>query len=115
MNKNNTYKSKEESSSLNFQESNLKVNKNDNQGLSALLIGKKSKREIVRETNNSIKQFGGGSLPAQPKDNTHRLGVSADFAASQWFQILLIHINSRNKKLSGVLEPIGECQLSLNA
>lgn len=38
MNTNNTYKSKEESLSLNFEESNLKVNKNDNHSASALII-----------------------------------------------------------------------------
>lgn len=112
MNTNNTFKSKEESLSLNFQDSNLKVNRNTNSSTSHLIST--SKREISGKTNNSIKQFGEGSLLAQPKDNTPRLEVSVDFAASQWFQILLIHINSRNKKLSGVLEPIGGCQFNLN-
>lgn len=74
-----------------------------------------SQREISRENNNSIEQSELCCPLPNSKDNPPRLQVSIDFAVSQWFQILLIHINSRNKKLSGVLEPIGECQLSLNA
>ena len=45
MNTNNTYKSNEESLSLNFQDSNLKVNKNGNSISSALINHKKTSRK----------------------------------------------------------------------
>jgi len=106
-------KSLEESNSLNFQESNKVFNKNRTNAVSALVIANHKER-YQEKTDISKKQAGLNGLLAKPKDNTPRQLVNVDFAASQWFQILLIHINSRNKKLSGVLEPIGECQFSLN-
>ena len=114
MNTNNTFKSNEESLSHNFQDSNLKVNRSTDGLDTALLIDKRSKAEILSKTNKFTEETGIG-CPLPKSNNTHpRLKVSVDFAASQWFQILLIHLNSKNKKLSGVFEPIGGCHLGLN-
>ncbi|MCJ7805247.1 hypothetical protein MUP46_01205 [Patescibacteria group bacterium] len=95
--------------SLDFQESNLKVNKNHNCSTSALI----SKGEISSKTNNPIKESEVCCPLTNSKDIAPHSKVSIDFAASQWFQILLIHINSKNKKLSGVLEPIPSGHLGL--
>jgi len=124
--------------SHNFQDSNLKVNRNSDDSVSAhtihlkknaseeelqeytVLKGKyispkdESKREIESENHNPTEKCDlDCPLPKRNKV-APRLKVSIDFAASQWFQILLIHLNSKNKKLSGVLEPIGGCHLGLN-
>ena len=100
MNTNNTFESKKESVSHNFQDSNLKVNRSNDSSTSALI----SKGEISSKTNNSIEESG-LECPLPKSNNTApRLKVSVDFAASQWFQILLININNRNKKIDGVLE-----------
>jgi hypothetical protein len=113
MNTNNTFKSKEESVSHNFGDSNLKVNKNGGSTSSAFVISNHKER-YEEKTDNSIKETGLSS-PLPKRNNTDpRLKVSVDFAASQWFQILLVHLNSKNKSLNGVLEPIGECHLGLN-
>lgn len=80
---------------------------------SAFMIANHKER-YQEKTDISEKQAGLNISLAKPKDNTPRLEISVDFAASQWFQILLVHLNSRYKKLSGVLEPIGECHFGLN-
>jgi len=110
MNTNNTFKSNEESLSHNFQDSNLKVNENSSSISSALI----SHGEILHKTNKFIEETGIGCPLPKSNKVSPRLKVSVDFAASQWFQILLIHLNSKNKKLSGVFEPIGGCHLGLN-
>lgn len=175
MNTKHTFKSKKESVSLNFQDSNLKVNRsNDNQasahtiatsnkpnpttkrtykwikrdghiiGIKCLVCGIESfgeddikhkycgrchifhkenisqphhsisNGEIKREKNTPIESTDPCCQLPKSKDTTPHLKVSVDFAASQWFQILLVHLNSKNKSLNGVLEPIGECHLGLN-
>lgn len=89
--------------SLDFQDSNLKVNRNANGSVSALINHKEGYRE---EANNSIKGNRIDRRLVQSKDIAPREEVSVDFAASQWFRILLVHINNRNSKLSSGLEPI---------
>lgn len=111
MNTNLQNKTIKDSVSLNFQDSNLKVNRSNNNSTSALI----SKGEISRENHSPTEKC--DLCCPLPKRNkaTPRLKVSVEFAASQWFQILLIHINSKNKSLNGVIEPIGECHLDLTS
>lgn len=96
-------KSFEESVSHNFEESNLKINRNGNNGTSAFM---KSKRGILVKTNNSIKGNGLERLCKQTKDTAPRIKVTIDFAAKQLFQILLIDIKRRNSKFDSILEPL---------
>ncbi len=105
MNTKHTFKSKKESVSHNFQESNKVFNKNGIGTTTALVIANHKER-YQEKTDNSKKQAGLNCPLIFSKDTAPRLQVSIDFAASQWFQILLIHINSKNKNLGGVLEPI---------
>lgn len=108
--KNKTF---EECRSLEVQESNQIVNSNDSNGTSALMVKAKpngiepqSKREISPKTNNSIKQSGLDSQSTQTNNHTPRLQVSIDFAAEQWFRILLVHLNGKNTKYKDVVEPL---------
>lgn len=103
MNTNLHNKTSKDSVSHNFGESNPKVDKSGSSVSSAFVIANHKER-YEEKTDNSIKET---RLSCQlPKSNNHIPGlqVSVDFAASQWFQILLIYINSKNKSLGGVLE-----------
>lgn len=62
-------------------------------------------KEGYREkTNNSIKQSRVDRSLTQRKDTTPRSEVSVEFAAKQFFQILLVDIKYRNAKLNNDLE-----------
>ena len=111
MNTNLQDKTLKDSVSLNFGDSNLIVNKKDLQLAAALT----SQREILSKTNSNTKRDDICYPLQKSKDTTPRLQVSVDFAAEQWLQIVLIHLNSKNKSLSGVLEPIGGCHLGLTS
>lgn len=65
-----------------------------------------SQREISRGNHNPTEKCDQCCRLPKSKDTAPRLQVSVDFAVDQWFQILLIHLNSKNKDLSGVLEPL---------
>ncbi len=87
--------------SLDFQDSNLKVNRNVNGSVSALVKHKEGYREKPEET---INKAGLNGQLVQSKDTAPHTQVSVEFAAKQLFQILLMDIQYRNSKLNK-LEP----------
>lgn len=64
---------------------------------------KEGYRENPKTTTN--RAILNGKL-TQRNNHTPHEEVSIEFAASQWFRILLVHINNRNSKLNGAFEPI---------
>ena len=97
--KNKTFK---DPFSLEVQDSKQIFNRNCSKATSALI----SQREISAKTNNSIKGNGVDRRLAQRKDTTPRSEVSIDFAAKQFFQILLVDIQYRSAKLNNDLEVV---------
>ncbi len=93
----------------NQEESLIKPCANSKKTVSLLMVGQcsetKSKRGILIKTNNSIKKSGVNGVVVQPKDTTPRSEISIDFAAKQFFQILLMDIKSRHA-LNNNLEPV---------
>lgn len=72
--------------SLNFQDSNLKVNKNSNSDITAHL----NHKEVFDEkTSNSTKQARLNSQLILPKDNTPPAKVEINQLAKTWCELLL--------------------------
>ena len=98
--------------SLEFQDSNKKVNRNGNSNTPALM---KSKRGISTKTNNSIKQTGLTSPLPFSKNTTPRDPVSVSFAVDQWFRILLVHMHKQNVSfLDNLAVPFEAKSLKIN-
>lgn len=98
MNTNKPNKYFKDSSSLDFQDSNLKVNSNINSSVCPLI---KHKEGYQEETTNLIERPELSSPLTNSNNRRPRIQVSVEFAVEQWFRILLVNINSRNSKLGG--------------
>lgn len=102
MKTNKQNKTFEDSLSLENEESNLKVNRNANGSVSALVKHKEGYRENPKKTINKV---GLNGQLVQGNNHTPQGEVSIEFAAKQLFQILLIDIKYRTAKLNN-LEPV---------
>jgi hypothetical protein len=89
MNKYLKNKNPKEHISLKVQNSNLKVNSNDNKSITALINHKDRYNE---EKSSLYKEERDRVLSYTTKDSTPRVEVTVEFAAKQLFQILLIDI-----------------------
>lgn len=88
--------------SLENQESNEVFNRNADVLVTALI----HKERCKEKSNNSIKQSGLTCPLTNSKDIAPRVKVSINFAAEQWFRILLVHLNGKNSKFMEAVEPM---------
>lgn len=85
------------------EESSQNTSNNLKRAISPLMIHKQTKRmtqisqgRISLKTNNHIKKNGVDGFVTQSNNNTPHTPVSIEFAAKQFFQILLMDIKSRH-------------------
>jgi len=103
MNTKTNNKDLSKSSSLENQESNEVFNGNTDGSITALINRKERCGEKI---NNSIKETGEDRTSTKRKDIAPRAKASIDFAAEQWFRILLVHLNGKNDKYKDNIEPL---------
>lgn len=101
--------------SLTVQESYLKVNKNSSDDLSAHTIKENRKVGYV-ETNGNLPNLANHNCPLlSRKDIAPREPVSIDFAADQWFRILLVQMQKQSVSLQDDLAvPIESITVKIN-